>query len=146
MKKMLCVLMAVLLMMSGCAKDEEKKAVCKLETDGIVEEMTLNALNDQVLKTTSVMRLPFAMYEIETEEEKALFTEQMISGLEYDGITVETKSTEDEFVLEMTVDYETVSFEDLVLLGMIASEEADSEIVSFEKTLESLKLSGYSCE
>ncbi len=146
MKRMLWVLLIGLLLMSGCAKDEEKKAVCRLEKEGIVEEMTLNALNDQVLNTTSVMRLPFAMYEIETEEEKALFTEQMISGLDYDGITVETKSTEDEFVLEMTIDYEVVSFENLVLLGMIASEEADSELVSFEKTLESLTSSGYSCE
>lgn len=146
MKKILCVFFVGMMLFSGCAKEEEKKAVCRLEKDGISEEMALNALNDQVLNTVSVMKLPFAMYEIETEEEKQLFTEQMMTGFDYAGITVETKSTEDEFVLEMTVDYEVVSFEDLEQLGMIASEEVDSEIVSFEKTLESLRASGYVCE
>lgn len=146
MRRICYMLFAGLILMSGCAKDEEKKAVCRLEHDGIKEEMTVNALNDKVLNTSSVMRLPFSMYEIETEEEKNLFIEQMLQPFQIDGVTAVSNSTEDEFVLEMTIDLETASFEALAQMGMLKEEDLDAEMISFEKTVEGLKNSGYVCE
>ena len=146
MKKMLCLMFAGMILFSGCAKDEEKQAVCRIDKDGITEEMTVNALNDQVLSTSSLMKLPFSMYEIETDEEKELFIEQMLLPFQIDGVNAVSKSTDDEFVLEMTIDLTTASFETLVELGMLASEDLDAEIISFEKTVEGLKASGYACE
>ena len=146
MKKILCLMFAGMILLNGCAKDEEKKAVCRIDKDGIIEEMTVNALNDQVLNTSSVMKLPFSMYEIETDEEKELFIEQMLLPFQIDGVNAVSKSTDDEFILEMTIDLTSASFETLVELGMLASEDLDAELISFEKTVEGLKASGYVCE
>lgn len=146
MKKLFCVLLVGMLLMSGCSEEEEKKTVCRYEMDGITEEMTLTSLGDTVLSTTSVLKLPFALYEVSTEEEKELFTEQMLSAFEVEGVHVESKSTEDEFILEMVINMEEVTLSTLAELGMIASDEVDSEVISLEKTLESLTTSGYTCE
>lgn len=147
MKKFVYVMMIVLLLVSGCAKDEEKKAVCRITQDGISDELTLNALNDQVLTTTSIMKLPFSMYDLTTDDEKAQFVEQLMAGFgEYEGIEVDSETTEEEFVLKMSIDYSIVKLEDLVTLGLIAQSDVDSEMISFEKTVESLTASGYTCE
>ena len=78
MKRLVCLLMIALLIVAGCAKkDEEKKAVCRITEDGISDEMTIEALNDTVMRSKSVMKLPFSLYDLTTDDEKAQFAEQL---------------------------------------------------------------------
>ena len=148
MKRLVCLMLTVLLLVCGCAKpDEEKKAVCKVTMEGISDEMTIEALNDTVLTTKSVMKLPFSMYGLTTGDEKTQFAEQMMAEFDVvEGIKVSSESTEDLFVLTLEVDYSVVALESLLDLGMISESDLDVEIISFEKTVEGLKLSGYTCE
>lgn len=148
MKRCVCLMMAVLLLVCGCAKaDEEKKAVCKVTTEGVSDEMTIEALNDTVLTTKSVMKLPFSMYGLLTEDEKTQFAEQMMDKFAVvEGIKVSYESTEDVFILTLEVDYSMAAKENLLDLGVIVEEDLDVDYISFEKTVEGLKLSGYTCE
>lgn len=147
MKRIACMLMVALLLMSSCAKDEEKKAVCRVSQNGISDEMTLNALNDEVLNSKSVMTVPFSLYELTTEEERAQFTEQMMAGFsEVEGIKVSSETTEEEFVLTIEVDYTVVALESLLELGLIEESDMDSEMISYEMTIEGLVSMGYTCE
>ena len=147
MKRIVCILMVGLLLMSGCAKDEEKKAVCRVHQNGISDEMTLNALNDEVLTSKSVMTVPFSLYELTTEEEKTQFAEQMMAGFaDVEGVKVSSETTEDEFVLTIEVDYTVVTLEGLLELGLIEESDMDSEMISYEMTVEGLVSMGYTCE
>lgn len=146
MKKLICVMIAGMLLLGGCAEPEEKNAVCKVTTDEMTEEMTLQALDDEVLSVKSIMKLPFSQYGISTDEEKALFREQMLEGLHYEGVKVEDKSTADEFIMELTINFDEVSYQDLVALGMMSESDVDSEMISLSKTLEGLTAGGYTCE
>ena len=148
MKRLVCLLMIALLIVAGCAKkDEEKKAVCRITEDGISDEMTIEALNDTVMRSKSVMKLPFSLYDLTTDDEKAQFAEQMMAEFtEVAGIKITSESTADEFILTLEIDYSTVSFESLLQLGMMNESDMDVEIISFEKTVEGLKTSGYTCE
>ena len=148
MKRLVCLLMIALLIVAGCAKkDEEKKAVCRITEDGISDEMTIEALNDTVMRSKSVMKLPFSLYDLTTDDEKAQFAEQMMAEFtEVAGIKVTSESTADEFVLTLEIDYSTVAFESLLHLGMMNESDMDVEIISFEKTVEELSASGYTCE
>ena len=148
MKRLVCLLMIALLVIGGCAKkDEEKKAVCRMTTDGISDEMTIEALNDTVVTSKSVMKLPFSLYGLTTDDEKAQFAEQMMAEFtEVAGIKITSESTADEFILTLEIDYSTVAFESLLHLGMMNESDMDVEIISFEKTVEELSASGYTCE
>ena len=148
MKRLVCLLMIALLVIGGCAKkDEEKKAVCRMTPDGISDEMTIEALNDTVMRSKSVMKLPFSLYDLTTDDEKAQFAEQMMAEFtEVAGIKITSESTADEFVLTLEIDYSTVAFESLLHLGMMNESDMDVEIISFEKTVEELSASGYTCE
>ncbi len=148
MKRFISLLIVGLLIISGCAKkDEEKKAVCRITNEGISDEMTIEALNDTVMTSKSVMKVPFSLYGLTTEDEKAQFSEQMMAEFtEVDGIKIASESTADEFVLILEVDYSVVAFESLLKLGMMNENDMDVEIISFEKTIEGLKTSGYTCE
>lgn len=148
MKRLVCLLMIALLIVAGCAKkDEEKKAVCRITEDGISDEMTIEALNDTVMRSKSVMKLPFSLYDLTTDDEKAQFAEQMMAEFtEVAGIKITSESTADEFVLTLEIDYSTVAFESLLHLGMMNESDMDVEIISFEKTVEELNASGYTCE
>ena len=148
MKRLVCLLMIALLVIGGCAKkDEEKKAVCRMTTDGISDEMTIEALNDTVMRSKSVMKLPFSLYGLTTDDEKAQFAEQMMAEFtEVAGIKITSESTADEFILTLEIDYSTVAFESLLHLGMMNESDMDVEIISFEKTVEELSASGYTCE
>lgn len=148
MKRLVCLLMIALLIVAGCAKkDEEKKAVCRITEDGISDEMTIEALNDTVMRSKSVMKLPFSLYDLTTDDEKAQFAEQMMAEFtEVAGIKITSESTADEFVLTLEIDYSTVAFESLLQLGMMNESDMDVEIISFEKTVEELSASGYTCE
>ena len=148
MKRLVCLLMMALLIVAGCAKkDEEKKAVCRITEDGISDEMTIEALNDTVMRSKSVMKLPFSLYDLTTDDEKAQFAEQMMAEFtEVAGIKITSESTADEFVLTLEIDYSTVAFESLLHLGMMNESDMDVEIISFEKTVEELSASGYTCE
>lgn len=148
MKRLVCLLMIALLIVAGCAKkDEEKKAVCRITEDGISDEMTIEALNDTVMRSKSVMKLPFSLYDLTTDDEKAQFAEQMMAEFtEVAGIKITSESTADEFVLTLEIDYSTVAFESLLHLGMMNESDMDVEIISFEKTVEELSASGYTCE
>ena len=148
MKRLVCLLMVALLIVAGCAKkDEEKKAVCRITEDGISDEMTIEALNDTVMRSKSVMKLPFSLYDLTTDDEKAQFAEQMMAEFtEVAGIKITSESTADEFVLTLEIDYSTVAFESLLQLGMMNESDMDVEIISFEKTVEELSASGYTCE
>ena len=148
MKRLICLLMIALLIVAGCAKkDEEKKAVCRITEDGISDEMTIEALNDTVMRSKSVMKLPFSLYDLTTDDEKAQFAEQMMAEFtEVAGIKITSESTADEFVLTLEIDYSTVAFESLLQLGMMNESDMDVEIISFEKTVEELSASGYTCE
>ena len=147
MKRIACVLMVALVLMSACAKDEEKKAVCRITEDGISDEMTIEALNDTVMRSKSVMKLPFSLYGLTTEDEKAQFAEQMMAEFtEVAGIKITSESTADEFVLTLEIDYSTVAFESLLQLGMMNESDMDVEIISFEKTVEEMSATGYTCE
>ena len=147
MKRIACVLIVALVLMSACAKDEEKKAVCRVSQNGISDEMTLNALNDEVLNSKSIMTVPFSLYELTTEEERAQFTEQMMAGFsEVEGIKVSSETTEEEFVLTIEVDYTVAALESLLELGLIEESDMDSEMISYEMTVENLVSMGYTCE
>ena len=148
MKRLVCLLMIALFIVAGCAKkDEEKKAVCRITNEGISDEMTIEALNDTVMRSKSVMKLPFSLYGLTTDDEKAQFAEQMMAEFtEVAGIKVTSESTADEFVLTLEIDYSTVAFESLLHLGMMNESDMDVEIISFEKTVEELNASGYTCE
>ena len=148
MKRLVCLLMIALFIVAGCAKkDEEKKAVCRITEDGISDEMTIEALNDTVMRSKSVMKLPFSLYDLTTDDEKAQFAEQMMAEFtEVAGIKITSESTADEFVLTLEIDYSTVAFESLLQLGMMNESDMDVEIISFEKTVEELNASGYTCE
>ena len=148
MKRLVCLLMIALLIVAGCAKkDEEKKAVCRITEDGISDEMTIEALNDTVMRSKSVMKVPFSLHDLTTDDEKAQFAEQMMAEFtEVAGIKVTSESTADEFVLTLEIDYSTVAFESLLQLGMMNESDMDVEIISFEKTVEELSASGYTCE
>ena len=148
MKRLVCLLMIALFIVAGCAKkDEEKKAVCRITNEGISDEMTIEALNDTVMRSKSVMKLPFSLYGLTTDDEKAQFAEQMMAEFtEVAGIKVTSESTADEFVLTLEIDYSTVAFESLLQLGMMNESDMDVEIISFEKTVEELNASGYTCE
>ena len=148
MKRLVCLLMIGMFMICGCAqKVEEKKAVCRITEDGISDEMTIEALNDTVMRSKSVMKLPFSLYDLTTDDEKAQFAEQMMAEFtEVAGIKVTSESTADEFVLTLEIDYSTVAFESLLHLGMMNESDMDVEIISFEKTVEELNASGYTCE
>jgi uncharacterized lipoprotein YehR (DUF1307 family) len=148
MKRLVCLLMIALLIVAGCAKkDEEKKAVCRITEDGISDEMTIEALNDTVMRSKSVMKLPFSLYGLTTDDEKAQFAEQMMAEFtEVAGIKITSESTADEFILTLEIDYSTVAFESLLQLGMMNESDMDVEIISFEKTVEELNASGYTCE
>lgn len=148
MKRLVCLLMIALFIVAGCAKkDEEKKAVCRITEDGISDEMTIEGLNDTVMRSKSVMKLPFSLYDLTTDDEKAQFAEQMMAEFtEVAGIKVTSESTADEFVLTLEIDYSTVAFESLLQLGMMNESDMDVEIISFEKTVEELNASGYTCE
>ena len=148
MKRLVCLLMVALLIVAGCAKkDEEKKAVCRITEDGISDEMTIEALNDTVMRSKSVMKVPFSLHDLTTDDEKAQFAEQMMAEFtEVAGIKVTSESTADEFVLTLEIDYSTVAFESLLQLGMMNESDMDVEIISFEKTVEELSASGYTCE
>ena len=148
MKRLVCLLMIALLIVAGCAKkDEEKKAVCRITEDGISDEMTIEALNDTVMRSKSVMKLPFSLYDLTTDDEKAQFAEQMMAEFtEVAGIKITSESTADEFVLTLEIDYSPVAFESLLHLGMMNESDMDVEIISFEKTVEELSASGYTCE
>ena len=112
----------------------------------MTEEMTLQSLDDVVLSVKSIMKLPFSQYGISTDEEKALFRGQMLEGLHYEGVKVEDKSTADEFIMELTINFDEVSYQDLVALGMMSESDVDSEMISLSKTLEGLTAGGYTCE
>lgn len=148
MKRLVCLLMIALLIVAGCAKkDEEKKAVCRITEDGISDEMTIEALNDTVMRSKSVMKVPFSLHDLTTDDEKAQFAEQMMAEFtEVAGIKITSESTADEFVLTLEIDYSTVAFESLLQLGMMNESDMDVEIISFEKTVEELNASGYTCE
>ena len=148
MKRLVCLLMIALFIVAGCAKkDEEKKAVCRITNEGISDEMTIEALNDTVMRSKSVMKLPFSLYDLTTDDEKAQFAEQMMAEFtEVAGIKITSESTADEFVLTLEIDYSTVAFESLLQLGMMNESDMDVEIISFEKTVEELNASGYTCE
>ena len=146
MKKLLCVLFAGMLLLSGCSEPEEKTAVCKVEMDGMSEQITLTALDDEVLSMKSVMQIPYSLYDIVTDEEKAMFESQMLENFATSGIQVESKSTEDVFVLEMNINFAEVNYQDLVDLGMMSESDLDSEMISLQKTLDGLTSSGYTCE
>ena len=148
MKRLVCLLMIALLIVAGCAKkDEEKKAVCRITEAGISDEMTIEALNDTVMRSKSVMKLPFSLYGLTTDDEKAQFAEQMMAEFtEVAGIKITSESTADEFILTLEIDYSTVAFESLLQLGMMNESDMDVEIISFEKTVEELNASGYTCE
>ncbi len=148
MKRLVCLLMIGMFMICGCAqKVEEKKAVCRITNEGISDEMTIEALNDTVMTSKSVMKLPFSLYGLTTDDEKAQFAEQMMAEFtEVDGIKITSESTNDEFILTLEVDYSVVAFESLLQLGMMSESDMDVEIISFEKTVEGLKTSGYTCE
>ena len=146
MKKLLCVLFAGMLLLSGCSEPEEKTTVCKVEMDGMSEQITLTALDDEVLSMKSVMQLPYSLYDIVTDEEKAMFESQMLENFATSGIQVESKSTEDVFVLEMNINFAEVNYQDLVNLGMMSESDLDSEMISLQKTLDGLTSSGYTCE
>ena len=148
MKRLVCLLMIALLIVAGCAKkDEEKKAVCRITEDGISDEMTIEALNDTVMRSKSVMKLPFSLYGLTTDDEKAQFAEQMMAEFtEVAGVKITSESTADEFILTLEIDYSTVAFESLLQLGMMNEGDMDVEIISFEKTVEGLNASGYTCE
>ena len=148
MKRLVCLLMIALFIVAGCAKkDEEKKAVCRITNEGISDEMTIEALNDTVMRSKSVMKLPFSLYDLTTDDEKAQFAEQMMAEFtEVAGIKITSESTADEFVLTLEIDYSTVAFESLLQLGMMNESDMDVEIISFEKTVEELSASGYTCE
>ena len=148
MKRLVCLLMIALLIVAGCAKkDEEKKAVCRITEDGISDEMTIEALNDTVMRSKSVMKVPFSLHDLTTDDEKAQFAEQMMAEFtEVAGIKITSESTADEFVLTLEIDYSTVAFESLLQLGMMNESDMDVEIISFEKTVEELSASGYTCE
>ena len=82
-----------------------------------------------------------------TDDEKAQFAEQMMAEFtEVAGIKITSESTADEFVLTLEIDYSTVAFESLLHLGMMNESDMDVEIISFEKTVEELSASGYTCE
>ncbi|MBQ7888648.1 MAG: DUF1307 domain-containing protein [Erysipelotrichaceae bacterium] len=146
MKKLLCVLFAGMLLLSGCSEPEEKTTVCKVEMDGMSEQITLTALDDEVLSMKSVMQIPYSLYDIVTDEEKAMFESQMLENFATSGIQVESKSTEDVFVLEMNINFAEVNYQDLVDLGMMSESDLDSEMISLQKTLDGLTSSGYTCE
>lgn len=146
MKKLLCVLFAGMLLLSGCSEPEEKTTVCKVEMDGMSEQITLTALDDEVLSMKSVMQIPYSLYDIVTDEEKAMFESQMLENFATSGIEVESKSTEDVFVLEMNINFAEVNYQDLVDLGMMSESDLDSEMISLQKTLDGLTSSGYTCE
>lgn len=146
MKKLLCVLFAGMLLLSGCSEPEEKTTVCKVERDGMSEQITLTALDDEVLSMKSVMQIPYSLYDIVTDEEKAMFESQMLENFATSGIEVESKSTEDVFVLEMNINFAEVNYQDLVDLGMMSESDLDSEMISLQKTLDGLTSSGYTCE
>ena len=148
MKRLVCLLMIGMFMICGCAqKVEEKKAVCRITNEGISDEMTIEALNDTVMTSKSVMKLPFSLYGLTTDDEKAQFAEQMMAEFtEVAGIKITSESTADEFVLTLEIDYSTVAFESLLHLGMMNESDMDVEIISFEKTVEELSASGYTCE
>jgi uncharacterized lipoprotein YehR (DUF1307 family) len=93
------------------------------------------------------MKLPFSLYDLTTDDEKAQFAEQMMAEFtEVAGIKITSESTADEFILTLEIDYSTVAFESLLQLGMMNESDMDVEIISFEKTVEGLKTSGYTCE
>jgi uncharacterized lipoprotein YehR (DUF1307 family) len=109
--------------------------------------MTIEALNDTVMRSKSVMKLPFSLYGLTTDDEKAQFAEQMMAEFtEVAGIKITSESTADEFILTLEIDYSTVAFESLLQLGMMNESDMDVEIISFEKTVEELNASGYTCE
>ena len=148
MKKLL-VGLVILVLLSGCSSPKESKTVCSTNVDGMTDIMTISAENDKIVAFHEEIVLKWADYDVETEEDKALFQEYMVEAFssmaESEGITLESSTTEEALIIKIVVNIEEVDYTVLAQLGMVAADSEEISSISLEDSIYSLSNAGYSC-
>lgn len=141
MKKLFVLL---LICLCGCST-LEKTTVCKLDSETLKITNTLVSKNDRLLNQTNVNEMDYSQFGF-TEETMKLTAENYKAV--YKNIGVQYTYSIEENILKETVkvDYESTDFEKLASAGLIDITATNAKIVSLEKTLESYKQQGFTCE
>lgn len=150
MKKLLIGLAAALLCLSGCgSSSKETKTICQANVNGMNDVMTITASDDRVTLLNEVIELAWADFEVETEEDKALFEEMLMEEFsvmeEYDGITIASEAGEDALKIKIDIDVTKVDYDVLVDLGMAEATSEKVAYISLEDSISGLESGGYSC-
>ena len=141
--KKLCLLLLICCLF-GCGS-KETTTVCKLENDVVTITNTLVSVKDKLIKQTNVNQLEFTKYGYTAEQMK--YAAENYKSV-YDKIGVEyTYSIDGNYLKEtVVVDYENTDFNQLASAGLIESVDENVKVVSLEKTLDSYKKQGFTCE
>ena len=137
MKKYLVVLVAMLLVVTGCGG---KKLNCTMEEDGQTAKVVVEFdKNDKAKKVDMTMTMPF---EEELSKEEMEYMESymglLCSAFDYEGVTCKTDMSSKKVDVIIDMDFGKMSKETL--------EELEFEATSYDEMKKSLEESGYTCK
>ena len=139
MKKYLVVLVAMLLVVTGCGG---KKLTCTMEEDGQTAKTVVEFdKNDKAKKVNMTMTMPF---EEELSKEEMEYMESymglMCAAFDYEGVTCKTDMSSKKVDVVIDMDFGKMSKETLAELDF------DAEATSYDAMKKSLEESGYTCK
>lgn len=147
MKKIL-VLLAALLCFCGCSA-KETTTVCKLDANGMVDEMSIVAENDKVTMLNEKVTLYWEDFEVESDDDKelleAVMMEAFASLVDVDGIEINSEMTEDALLITIDMDIINGDLDAMANVGVLTLEDG-AIAISLEKSIEGLTGNGYTCE
>ena len=146
MKKLVFLVLAVLLM-TGCSKTNKQTATCTYDSgDGMTSELVFSASDDVVTKSVEEIRMSYEALGATSDSDKETLRNYFIEMFsDYEGITIEATTGEEELLIVLTIDYTTVDYQSLVDLGMMSEDDLDQKFVDLQLSMEGLEDTGYTC-
>lgn len=148
MKKLLMSLLIFILFLTGCSSSEVvSTTVCQGKVEGIEDKMSLEAEGDKIITSTEEAILTFIDYNIEDEEERALFIDTVESQFEalsqMEGVSVETEIKDDNVTIRVVFDMSKAAHDTLVAVGFSSDDQLS--YISLKETIDKFEAGGFSC-
>lgn len=142
------VALAAALSLTACSSAEPSTTVLKMEQPGVESTLTYYAEGDKVTRQTTTNVVNYAEAGIPDKETAKKMLDQGLEKFQgHEGLTDTVEYKDTEAIETVEVDYSKADYAELAKAGIVMGDETGGEVkvdvVSLEKSLESMKKLGY---